>query len=226
MIRFGLVALVAALGLSAPAAAAEILSQKRTATVYAYTYDYIWNDGQVEDSDAASTTGTGIFSPSLSAQAYFPFGGYGTADQWSVVDKDALLIGGYGLATGGVYVQATGAPATRGEGTTTMEATFKLNKAGTLDFYAGLGAWNPGQGDNAPTAAYVLLKNVDTNEVVYVSAVGIQDYSEIDEVIDLPAGTYKLIVGAQVRATSGAGGEVYAEGAACFDVSAQVTENP
>jgi len=231
-------AAVALVTSATPATAADILAQSRSANVYAFTFDYYFRDISREDSDAASSTADGLFNPSLNASASLLSGGsYGRAIQNTNIDHTALSFTGGGLAGGGVYVQATGSPETIGEAETTFEVTFRLQKAGGIWLYALAEAWNPGQGDPGNALATIQVINVDTGEVFLSKAAGVGEWAgigewtglyafdEFDDILELPAGKYKLVATAYAFATSGSGGEVYEEGEASFQVYGTLFEN-
>jgi hypothetical protein len=230
MIRATLLTGLALVGLvAAPAAAApSIVSASRSTSVYAYTFDYYFGDVSAEDADAAGTTAYGAFTSSLDASAtLLSGGGFSAAAQDTTINRTALSFSGTGSASSGLYVQATGAPATIGDADSTFDLTFRLRKAGGLSLYSYLAAYNPGtiQGADSTATATVRVVNTATGAVAFSRAVVLGQEDEFDDVIALPAGRYRLEVRASAFSTSGAGGEFIEEGRADFQISGQIFEN-
>lgn len=199
MTRTTLAAVIALL--AAPVAdAQQILSQKRTVYAAATTYEPFYDNITYTDSDSDSTTAAGAWNRTVEAYTNFLNTDYGTAGarQTTTINTAAKSFSGDGATTAQAQLYY-GADST-GYGETMFEVTFKLNRRGGVTLSGSINAdgWTYYPEDaEFITAVYTNLKivNTATGAVVFERVATLANPNvALDNTVNLPKGTYKLVV--------------------------------
>jgi hypothetical protein len=198
MTRALLVAAVALL--AAPAAnAQQILSQKRTVSAHAESFDP-YDCFTDRDSEAASTTAAGAWNRTVEAFSEVLCSDYGTggARQTTTIDTATASFSGDGATT--AQTESYEGGLSIGRGKTTLEVTFRLDCDGGIQLDGELFAdgWTDDPQDmELVTAVYTTLDIIDTatGESVFSRIATLADpIAILDDTVSLSAGTYKLVI--------------------------------